>query len=327
MPMSRCAISYKKVDNLEVVQVNTGVLSFEIIPELGGKISSLKDLRTGREWLWKNPRLAYKHVPQGSSYIADADTGGWDECFPTVAVCNYPFAPWAGTALQDHGELWSQSTTLEIIENEKGVTLCTRWHGVALPYTFERSVMFEFDSADLLFEYAIANHAETPIRFIWSAHPLLAIEPEMQLLLPRSARFNRSLAIPKDSITEDNDLRYPFSLEVGKNKIDLTSLPEAVSAFAFKIWSNPLSDGWATLRAEDGEFRMFWDVTKLPQIAVWMNIGAWAGDGGQPYYNLGLEPCIGAQDSLEEAITKHNLFGILSPHGRHTWQLEIQLTV
>jgi hypothetical protein len=47
---------------------------------------------------------------------------------------------------------------------------------------------------------------------------------------------------------------------------------------------------------------------------------------GQPYYNLGLEPCIGAQDSLAEAITKHNLFATLSPQGARTWRLEIQLT-
>ena len=105
----------------------------------------------------------------------------------------------------------------------------------------------------------------------------------------------------------------------------MISLPEASAAFAFKIWSDPLSEGWATLRAYDGEFRMFWDIAELPQVAIWMNIGAWSGDGGRPYYNLGLEPCIGAQDSLAEAITKHNLFATVSPQGARTWQLEIQL--
>jgi hypothetical protein len=84
--------------------------------------------------------------------------------------------------------------------------------------------------------------------------------------------------------------------------------------------------GWATLHARDGEFRMKWDATFLPQIAAWMNFGAWAADGGSPYYNLGLEPCIGAQDSLADAVTQYRLFGTLPPHDSKTWWLEIELT-
>lgn len=322
--MTRCSITYNTVNDLEIVQVNTGALSLGIIPELGGKIHSLKDLRTGREWLWQNPRLAYKHVQHDSSYIMDADTGGWDECFPTVAACNYPSPPWAGAALQDHGELWSQAATLDIIESQTRITLRTRWHGVSLPYTFERSVTLASASAHLLIEYTVVNHSDAPMHFIWCAHPLLAIEPGMQLLLPLSARFNRSLTIPADLVARDSDLSYPSLLCVGTKEIDLTTLPDPSAALAFKFWSNPLSEGWATLRAQDGEFRMYWDAAQLPQVAIWMNIGAWAGDGGQPYYNLGLEPCIGAQDSLAEAITKHDLFATLSPQAARNWRLEIQ---
>ena len=48
-------------------------------------------------------------------------------------------------------------------------------------------------------------------------------------------------------------------------------------------------------------------------------------DGGTPYFNMGLEPCIGAQDSLSEAVSKYDLFAKLPPHGRRTWWLEIEL--
>ncbi|MEN8172470.1 MAG: hypothetical protein ABFS03_06270, partial [Chloroflexota bacterium] len=58
--MTRCSITNDTVNDLEVVGVNTGALSLGLIPELGGKINSLKDLRTGREWLWSNPRLSFK---------------------------------------------------------------------------------------------------------------------------------------------------------------------------------------------------------------------------------------------------------------------------
>ena len=46
---------------------------------------------------------------------------------------------------------------------------------------------------------------------------------------------------------------------------------------------------------------------------------------GTPYFNLGLEPCIGAQDSLAEAVTARNLFEILPPRGSRTWWLEVEL--
>ena len=88
-----------------------------------------------------------------------------------------------------------------------------------------------------------------------------------------------------------------------------------------------VGDGWATLRANNGEFKMRWDTTLLPQVAVWMNLGAWAADGGIPYYNLGLEPCIGAQDSLADAVTEHNLFATIPLMGLRKWWLEIELTV
>lgn len=323
--MTHCSITHDTANGFDVVQVNTGALSLGIIPELGGKIYSLHDLRAGREWLWQNPRLTYKRVPHGGSYVTEADTGGWDECFPSVAACAYPSPPWTGTDLQDHGELWSQAATLDIVESHNSVTLCTRWRGVALPYTFERAVTLTANSARLLVEYAAVSATDTPIHFIWCIHPLLAIEPGMELLLPPSARFNKSLAIPADLVTQDNGMSHPFTLRIGAREINLTSLPDASAGFALKLWSNPLSKGWAALRARDGEFRMRWDVAQLPQVALWMNVGAWAGDGGQPYYNLGLEPCIGAQDSLAEAVTKYNSFATLSPRGLHTWQLEIQL--
>ena len=324
--MTHAALTHTTLNGFDAIQVNIGPLSLTLMPELGGKISSLRDESTGREWLWRHPRMAYKRVPPagGSSYVAEADTGGWDECFPSVAACEYPSAPWAGAAIQDHGELWSQMVALDIVEDADRVALRTRWHGVALPYTFERTITLAANSARLRVDYTAANNAEAPIQFIWCLHALLAIEPEMELRFPPSARFNRWAAHPPDLIAQDRDIRYPLTAR----GIDLRTLPDSSAAIALKLWSDPLpeGEGWATLRARDGEFHMRWDVANLPQAAVWMNLGAWAADGGMPYYNLGLEPCIGAQDSLAEAVTQRNLFATLPPRGSREWGLEIELT-
>ncbi|MGQ0600922.1 MAG: hypothetical protein ACT4QE_04400 [Anaerolineales bacterium] len=327
-------ISHIASGGFAAIHVNTGLLSLTLIPELGGKISSLRDECTGREWLWRNPRMAYKRVPHGGSYVAEADTGGWDECFPSVAQCSYPNTPWVGAAIQDHGELWSQAATLDVREENERVTLHTRWHGVALPYTFERAIMLSANSARLRVEYAVHNTADTPLHFVWCIHPLLAIEPGMELRVPAAARFNRWGSIPADLLPQDSGLKYPLTAR----GLDLTTLPDASTGIALKLWSDPLppGEGWATLCAygvgqanaakpRAGELRMTWDTAQLPQLAFWMNLGAWAGDGGTPYYNLGLEPCIGAQDSLAEAVTVRNLFATVPPHGERSWWLEIEL--
>ncbi|MDP9381556.1 MAG: hypothetical protein M3Q29_15690 [Chloroflexota bacterium] len=49
----------------------------------------------------------------------------------------------------------------------------------------------------------------------------------------------------------------------------------------------------ATLLSEEAEY--WWPLR--------VRAGGWSGTGGQPYYNLALEPCIGAQDSLQEAVS------------------------
>ncbi|MGH2522391.1 MAG: hypothetical protein ACRDH2_07795 [Anaerolineales bacterium] len=311
------------LNGFDAIHVNTGSLSLTLMPELGGKIGGLRDERIGREWLWRHPRMAYRRVPYGGSYITQADTGGWDECFPTVAPCTYPSPPWAGTALQDHGELWSQPTTLRVAESANEVALHTRWQGVALRYIFERTVTLSANSARSRFDYSVTSNAEAPLHFIWCAHPLLAIEPGMQLLLPPSARFNCWSTVPPNLIAQNSGLRFPLTAR----DIDLTTLPDTCAGIALKLWSDPLpeGDGWATLRARNGELRMRWDVAHLPQVAFWMNLGAWAGDGGAPYFNLGLEPCMGAQDSLAEAVTERNLFATLPPRGTRTWWLEVEL--
>jgi galactose mutarotase-like enzyme len=323
--VSQLSITRGTTEGFDTVEVDTGALSLCLIPMLGGKINSLRDGRSGREWLWRHPRMAYQRVPHGSSYVQTADTGGWDECFPSVSACANPTPPRAGAPVQDHGELWSQPATLAISEAGDRVALRTRWQGIVLPYTFERIITATADSARLRFEYSVTSNADEPIHFIWSAHPLVAIEPGMQLLLPPEARFNCLTFAPDGGPKLERGVHFPLTVQSSSGAIDLARLPDPTVGVALKLWSDPCDAGWATLRARDGEFRMQWDPARLPQVAVWMNLGAIAFDGGAPYFNMGLEPCIGAQDSLAEAVATYHLFEILPPRRSRSWWLEVEL--
>ena len=137
---------YQGDDGFTRVVVQNEVIECEYLPALGGKMTRLMDRRTGREWLWRHPRMPYRQVPSTANYVAVADTGGWDECFPTVGPCDYPVPPWQGTALADHGELWCQTPTVTWLADADAVVYTCVWEGLTLPYTFMRSIEMGADA-------------------------------------------------------------------------------------------------------------------------------------------------------------------------------------
>lgn len=314
------------VQGVPALKLTTRILSLTIVPELGGKISSLRDLRNGREWLWTNERLPYRKHTYGSSYVKEADSGGWDECFPSTAACSYPLAPQQGKIIPDHGEIWSQEWVAGVSGDDSSQwSIRTEAVGTILPYTFERTITVAFDSPVLHIDYCVKNHSDAPLAFIWSSHPLLRLEPGMRLLLPEGARMHVEKSMPEDRSVREKVHTWPVRLRIQGKDWDLTELPAPDHGMACKLWSEPLNKGYAALVASDGELRFSFEPEVIPQIAVWINAGAWSGiGGGDPYYNLALEPCIGAQDSLQEAIAR-DLYRVLPPRGILAWSLKVHL--
>ena len=87
-----------------------------VAPAVGMKLTNLRRLR-GREWLWRNEQMPLAPPRPGTSFVETADSGGWDECFPTVAPSPVPGAPAGTPSLPDHGELWSAAWTSSVFEH------------------------------------------------------------------------------------------------------------------------------------------------------------------------------------------------------------------
>lgn len=56
--------------------IKSSQLELVFEPEQGGKWRSLKDRRSGREWLWHNPHLERTPLHYGDSFVEQHDTGG-----------------------------------------------------------------------------------------------------------------------------------------------------------------------------------------------------------------------------------------------------------
>ncbi len=315
-----------RVQGFRALKLSNALVSLTLLPELGGKINSIRDLQSEREWLWTNKRLPYRKLPYGTSYVQHADVGGWDECFPTVAACAYPLEPWRSLQLPDHGEIWPQEWSVKVETNTSQVIrVCTEVQGIALPYLFQRTISLTADAPIVRFDYTIKSLASFPLAFIWSAHPLFAIEAGMRILLPEDTRMQVWLNVPSGIVDDKSEHMWPVQAHKHGRVWDLSHVPEANATIGCKLWSQPLSQGYAALLAQDGEFRFIFDPAHLPQIGVWINAGAWSGMDDEPYYNLALEPCIGAQDSLKQAIEQYKQYGTLLAHEVREWWLEAYL--
>jgi hypothetical protein len=153
---------------LDTLTLSAGGTTVEIVPALGGKVARLH--LAGRDWLWTSdvlerrapdPALA---ADDGASYVLTADTGGYDECLPTVGACRLPTTveEYGGLALPDHGELWTQEAATERVRGAGGLpSAVTRWTGRRMPYAFSRTVTVTDDGA-VRMEYALASTAIAP---------------------------------------------------------------------------------------------------------------------------------------------------------------------
>lgn len=293
-------------------------LSVEALPGAGGKLTSLRD-SSGREWLWRSPRLPLKAPTYGASYVREHDSGGFDECFPSVAEGPFPAEPWRGVAIPDHGELWGLAWDCE--RTEHGLTMGV--DGVRFPYRFERSLMLCADAPEVRLRYRVLNRAPFPFPFIWSSHPLLAIRPGMRLLLPEGALMR--VYGGSDPAFGACGATLTWPMLAGR---DLSRLPGPEAGYSVKLFGDSPSRGWVGLHDPRSAttLRMEYDPERVPQLGLWLNMGGWTPfEGETPYYNLGLEPCIGAGDDLDLAIHRFGSYGVLPPKGELGWELTLRL--
>lgn len=304
-------------------------LSLLVVPDLGGKIVSLDHHPSQRAWLWRNPRQPYRQPTYGDSYIQQFDLGGLDECFPSVAPIHFPRPPWAGALIPDHGELWAQPWETTVVENTtERVVLSLACHGVRLPYRFERRLTVEAGTATVRLNYAVSNLSPFPLPFVWSIHPILNIRPGMRLVLPPQVNQVRVDSATAAFMGKMGVLHpWPATKGPGGRPLDLSTIPPASAGWAAKLYSLPLQGAEPVeARIADPESDHYlgfrFRPSEITHLGLWMNYGGWAGDGAEPYFNLGFEPCIGGADALTVAEAL-NEYAILEARQTRRWTLEL----
>ncbi len=309
----------------ETITLAAAGSSITLAPSLGGKIASL--YLAGREWLWTSDTLA-RGAPDPSlvgdddvSYVMTADTGGYDECFPTVGACAVPpgVPGFGGLRLPDHGELWSQRPRVTV---DEGRTLAVvTWEGRRMPYAFVRAAEVH-DDGRVELRYAVTNRGVDRMPFLWSAHPLLPLTRRTHLVLPDGARMRvyAEHGIALGGVRSEH--QWPF-VEVGGVTRSFTRPTAVADGYACKLFLD-LPASTRRIAVEEGRARLEveLDVGEIPHFGLWINNRGWTPFvGGTPYLNFAFEPCIGAPDTLDDALGEWNAAAWLEPGETRRWTL------
>ena len=309
------------VSGFPAVALRTAELEVVAVPSIGMKLTNLRR-PNGREWLWRSDQIPLSPPRPGASYVETADSGGWDECFPTVGPCPIPGAP-SRPWLPDHGELWSAPWSSSVYDHSGGTTLSGRTEGTAFPYSFEREVTLDNHEPLARFRYRVRNVGDKPFPWIWSSHPLLNVQPGSALTLDGVEQVRIAAAHGRDDLSIGAVVDWPSGIGGGGEFV----FPEA-GAWAAKVFGDIGPEGRMSLTDPRKGERLEFVVRReeVPQVGVWINCRGWAPPGRTPYYNLALEPCIGAPDRLDLAVEEWHTSQTLGAGEERAWSLEVRLS-
>ncbi len=292
-----------------------------VIPALGGRIVDLE--LSGRQWLWLNEAIPFAPPTVGASYVETADSGGYDECFPTVGQCRLP--SWVkalgGFDVPEHGELWSQTPMVNVEPYEGTQAIAATWNGTKIPYAFTRRVLVTADGA-VVMDYAVRNDGKERMPFIWSSYPLFALTPQTHLILPEGARLRVYGAHGVALGTTRTEHKWPF-VRTGALQADLSHPAVVGKRFACKLFLDmPHGQGRAAIREGLDQLEVTFDSKQVPNLGLWINRNGWTPlKRGDAYCNLSLAPCLGAPDTLTEALGDWKGAIWLEPGATKEWRL------
>lgn len=270
--------------SLQPIELSTSDLALKVVPDLGGKILSLVDRTLGTEWMWSPPDRRELFRNAITDPFAQSTLVGADECFPTVAACE-----WKGRRLPDHGELWAVPWQ---VLGHSASSLELEVRAPISPFRLRRRL--DLAERTARFSYTLENTGDVTEEFIWAFHPLLNFGPDDYLEIPASsARIDSQINTPFGPRGAAIALPEPAP-GVRLDRMDFGPLGPA----AVKYFTDGLEEGRAALVRPALRRRLVFefDRTQLNTLGVWINAGGWAG-----YRHVAIEPTNGAPDPLDVA--------------------------
>lgn len=282
------------------VELRGGTTRVVLVPALGGKVAEL--WMAGRQWFWHSTVTPFAPAADPDTWAETGDSGGMDECFPTIGACRVPgwVRGFGGVQLPEHGEVWAQAPRVDVRTSPEGQVARCHWTGQCLPYRLERMVRVDA-SGVVHFEYLLQNDGTERLPFVWAAHPQFPLTDDTRILLPEGSRL-RVFARHGIELGEVRSEHVWPHVRGGARAFDFADPARVARKYACKLFLD-VTEGSAVLRERGHELRLGWDASEVPHLGVWINRRGWTPYRDEPpYENLSLQPALAAPDTLNEAL-------------------------
>lgn len=258
------------LNGISVIRLANKFLEMEVAPEIGGRILSLRDIRTGYQFLWNNPNLKIEKLPVGSEYDPNF-YGGIDELLPNdmPQEINDVLCP-------DHGELWTQALRYTI--QPDGILMEGELPISGL--TYRREISICPGRPQIIFNYNIGNPTDKRKEFLWKIHAAMRLKPGDEILCPAQT------AVVADSYWSRWSERTPFAWPMIEGQhADLIPIVDGSTDFLYLYDLKEGMMGWKR-SSENLAFVYRFDPTVIPYCWYFASYGGFHG-----HYTGVLEPC------------------------------------
>jgi galactose mutarotase-like enzyme len=285
-----------RIEN-ENVLIQIGDCTVTILPQFGGKISSI--LVRGHELL-QAPLAPYAPRTRIMSFD-EGDASGWDECLPSVARCTAQTVN-GPVDVPDHGDLWR--VAWQVLTSANG-SISMQGDCFSLPLKLLRTITLTQTEKGyrLQADYQVTNTSATETPWAWSAHAGYASEAGDRVILPDSIKTLRLEGSGGGRLGKGGDtVAWPVAKLVtgGETNLSIATPPE--SNTGDKLFAGPLAaaENWCALeRPKAGvRLRIRFDPALTPYLGVWICNGGWPDRPGTKQHCVALEPATAPVDSL-----------------------------
>ncbi len=309
--------------HLQVISLESADLLLTMVPELGGRVTSLRDRHSGREWLVQGTPPTPSELTawrRETAVFGLREAYGWDECLPTVAPANGPIDP-DGPPLRDHGAQWARSAAVRVVPGTDGRMVATRWNDTRWPLHLERRLRLE--DRVIHAAYALVNASAVDLPVLWSMHALLELEPGSRFELPQGTSVTLSQEIGTGLEAAPLRRPTPWPVVVGSPAVDLSVVQAGGAGFATKLYADPAPPGPVGATTPDGASIMFsWTREHVPAVGLWIDAGGWPAGSGAT--QVAIEPTTSGHDDLDTAMASGRAL-LLRAGERICWDVTIEV--
>ena len=292
--------------DIEAIACETEVLKAIFLPSFGAKLTSLKNCRSGQEFLEQGKNEKYLKPIYGGCYT-DAECSAFDDMFPTIDsfICNE--YPWQGVEYPDHGEVYALPWEYEV----SGECLHMWVYSVRFGYRLDKWVTEE--QGRIMIRYKAENLTDFELPYIYAAHCMLAAQEGALIELPyNEVETAATTAFSKSGCIGGygSKISWPVYEEMDLSKVGSKSLKDSYKFY----FDEKMPEGKCTYRYPDGTGLIFgFDHKELAYLAIWFNMG-----GLLDKYNIAFEPCSGVFDRPDIAKL-HNRYSVLNGKEIKEW--------